>query len=131
MAPGTQPFKVQSPTGNESEVPAGGTYTATDSPGVYRVTPGDDRFVVNLSPDESRLQPLDASRLTTLGVPLLGPSAAVPSEVVVNRAAIQAAEVESRQKLWRWLLLAAVGVLLLETFIAARLSQLPRQSVPS
>jgi hypothetical protein len=98
---------------------------------VYHITPGDDHFVVNLSPDESRLPPLDASRLTALGVPILGPGTAVLGEVVANRAAIQAAEVESRQKLWRWLLLAAVAVLLLETFIAARLSHLPRQSVPS
>jgi hypothetical protein len=31
--------------------------------------------------------------------------------------------------LWRWLLLGALAVLLLETPIAAKLSQLPRQPV--
>jgi hypothetical protein len=129
IADGPQPFKVRAPSGSETEVAAGAMFTATDEPGVYRITPGDARFVVNLSPEESRLQPLDAGRLTALGVPLQQEDAKSEEASVPNPAAIQAAEVESRQKLWRWLLLGALAVLLLETPIAARLSQPSRQPV--
>ena len=32
-------------------------------------------------------------------------------------------ELENRQKLWRWLILAAIGILILETWLAGRSSQ--------
>jgi len=35
----------------------------------------------------------------------------------------QAVEIENQQKLWRWLLVAALGVLLLETLFAGKLSR--------
>ena len=46
------------------------SFPRTDQPGIYSVTPGTLRFVVNLAPDESRLTPLPPERLTSLGVPL-------------------------------------------------------------
>jgi hypothetical protein len=33
------------------------------------------------------------------------------------------AELENRQKLWRWLILAAIGVLVVETWVAGRLGR--------
>jgi hypothetical protein len=33
------------------------------------------------------------------------------------------AELESRQKLWRWLILAAIGVLIVETWLAGRIKR--------
>ena len=36
-------------------------------------------------------------------------------------ADVQNAELEGRQKLWRWLILAAIGVLIVETWLAGRL----------
>jgi hypothetical protein len=128
---GTQPFKVRGPSGKETEVPAGGTFTATDEPGIYAVMPAPLRLVVNLAPEESRLVPLDPARLSALGVPLQGSDAAEAKASVANPAVIQAMEVESRQKLWRWLLLGAIVVLLLETPIAAKLSRSPVQPVSS
>ena len=129
MPPGPQPFKVRAPSGKETEIQAVGMFTGTDEPGVYQITPGNQRFVVNVSPDESRLQPLDAGRFTALGIPLQSDRQRLADAPVPNPAAIQAAEVEGRQKLWRWLLLGALAVLLLETPIAARLSQLSRKTV--
>jgi hypothetical protein len=54
-----------------------------------------------------------------LGVPLA--QAADRAQAAAARAALPPAAVaESRQKLWRWFLLAALGVLLLETVLAGR-----------
>jgi len=36
---------------------------------------------------------------------------------------MQSAELESRQQFWRWLILAAILVLILETWLAGRLSR--------
>ena len=75
--------------------------------------------------------PLDPARLLALGVPIQGTKTAEEKASVANPAVIQAMEVESRQKLWRWLLLGAIVVLLLETPIAARLSRSPGQPASS
>ena len=122
---------VRGPSGEETEIAAGGNFSGAEEPGIYAVTPAALRFVVNLAPEESRLTPLDPARLTALGVPLQGAGAAEGKVAVANPSVIQAMEVESRQKLWRWLLLGAIVVLLLETPIAAKLSRLPGQPVSS
>ena len=38
------------------------------------------------------------------------------------------AELENRQKLWRWLILAAIGVLIAETWLAGRRAASPRSA---
>ena len=101
------------------------TVALVDPPtrGIYAITPGTQRFVVNLAPEESRLTPLAPDRFASLGVPLRKAARAVTPDAAKREAQAQAAELESRQKLWRWLLLAALGVLLLETLIAGKLSR--------
>ena len=121
-------LQVRKPDGTEVAAAAGAKFAGTDQPGIYAVTPGTRRFVVNLAPDESRTTPLPLARFAALGVPL--PSAATeahpPSpEQLAQR---QAAELEGQQKLWRWLIIAALGVLLLETLIAGKLSRTVRSS---
>jgi hypothetical protein len=123
LPPAPQPFRVRTPAGKEIETPAGGTFTATDEPGVYSVTPGGLRFVVNLPPDESRLEPLDPARLAALGVPLEGAAEGAAAKPALDPALAQATELESRQKLWRWLLLGAILFLFVETLIAGRLTR--------
>ena len=112
------------PDGGEVSATAGASFTATDQPGVYTVTPGTLRFVVNLAPEESRTSPLTPDRFTALGIPLRPPAEA-PMQLAKREARAQAAEIENRQKLWRWLIVAALGVLLLETLIAGKLSRIP------
>lgn len=131
MPPGAQPWKVQTPSGKELDVAADGTFADTSEPGIYTINPGGIRFVVNLAPEESRLQPMEPSRLSSLGVPLQLTAAEAAETPAPNPAAIQAAEMEARQKFWRWLIAAALVVLLLETLIATRLSQPPPQPVSS
>jgi hypothetical protein len=119
---GNQPLAIRLPNGQETTVPAGGKFSATDQPGIYTVNPGNMRFVVNLSPDESRLAPFSTERLIALGVPLRT-THETPAEVARREGQAQAVELEGRQKLWRWALLAALGVLLLETLFAGKLSR--------
>ncbi|MGB8167066.1 MAG: BatA domain-containing protein [Chthoniobacteraceae bacterium] len=131
LAPSPQPLKIRRPDGTETD--ATGVFSGTTEPGIYAITPGTQRFAVNLAPDESRLTPLPPERFTTLGVPLRKATHATPSDTAQREAQAQAAEIESRQKLWRWLLVAALVVLLLETLIAGRLSRLvapPTEATP-
>lgn len=107
--------------GNEGQ-----KFAQTDQPGIYAVTPGTTRFVVNLAPDESRTSPLGTERFTALGVPL-SREAATTAANEKREARAAAVELESQQKLWRWALLACLGVLLLETLIAGRLSRFTPQ----
>jgi len=124
-------FTIRQPDG--SDVKAAGKFATTDLAGIYAATTGALRFVVNLAPEESRLTPLTPDRFTALGVPLRKAATLSPKADPKREAQAQAAEVESRQKLWRWLLAAALLVLLLETLIAGRLSRstaVPHQATP-
>jgi hypothetical protein len=119
---GPQPLKVRQPDGTEVTAPAGSKFAGTDQPGIYAITPGTQRFVVNLAPDESRLTALTPERFTSLGVPLRT-GHETPAELIRREGQAQATEIESQQKLWRWLLVAALGLLLLETLFAGKLSR--------
>ena len=125
LPPAPQPFTVTKPDGTTAAVPAASAFAAADQPGIYTVAPGTLRFAVNLAPDESRTSPLPSERLASLGVPL-EKAAAASSSTAQNPARAQAAESESRQKVWRWLIAAALLVVLLETLIAAKLSRITR-----
>ena len=124
LPPGPQPLTVRKPDGTDVTAEAGAKFAATDLPGIYAITPGTLRFVVNLTPDESRGAPLTAERFTSLGVPLYDTLAPTPAELALRESRAEAVEIEQRQKLWRWLVVGALGVLLLETLIAGRLSRI-------
>ena len=124
LPPGPQALTVRKPDGVEMPIPVGGSFKETDQPGVYQVMPGTLRFVVNLTPDESKLALLGSERLSSLGVPLAATPKPASPHALKDAAKAQAAELENRQKLWRWLVVAALVVLLLETLLAGRLTRL-------
>ena len=74
-------------------------------------------LLVTVAASESRTAPLPAGQLQALG---MSPDIAIvhnaPQEAVdpAHAAQLDAAELESRQRLWRWLLLAGLGCLALE-----------------
>ena len=123
LPPGAQPFKVRKPDGVEIDAAAGSTFADTDQPGIYTVTPGTLRFAVNLAPDESKLTPIGAEKLGSLGVPLASLLKPAVPHSPEEAAHAQAAELEGRQKMWRWLIVAALAVLLIETLLAGRVSR--------
>ena len=112
---------MRKPDGSETQVPAGGKFSGTDQLGIYVANPGNQQFVVNLDPEESRTSPLARDRLAALGLPM-EPSAAAQSAKAEAALHTAASEAEQKQKLWRWLVVAALIILLAETAVAARLS---------
>jgi hypothetical protein len=125
MRPGTQPWIISTPAGKKIEAAPETNFTATEEPGLYTINPGGLTFAVNLAVEESRTNPLPLDRLTALGVPTRGLGA--KAKVDPNAAAqAKRAEDESRQKMWRWLISAAVLLLLGETLLAARVDRRPQ-----
>ncbi|MBL9190540.1 MAG: BatA domain-containing protein [Opitutaceae bacterium] len=98
-----------------------GEFLATTQPGIYEVTGGlrPRRFAVNLDANESRTAPLGPDELEQLGVPVAKAKveAVVPAE---KKSLLQGIEAESRQKLWRWFIVATLAVLLIESVLAGR-----------
>lgn len=125
-APGaTNPdLTIISPTGSQLKVAAGDTnFFGTMSPGIYTVSSGNkmSRFAVNIDPIESRTAPLASDEFEKLGVPV---AQAGEAKIETRRQAqLQNAELENRQKLWRWVLLGTICVLLVETWLAGRTSR--------
>jgi hypothetical protein len=113
---------VKLPDGTEMrQKPSETNFTRTVMPGIYSIPAASPpkRFAVNLEPAESRTVPLPTDELERLGVPAPqpGPVASSPAE---RAARFQNADLEAHQKLWRWFILAALGVLGLETWLAGR-----------
>ncbi|TDJ72636.1 MAG: VWA domain-containing protein [Planctomycetota bacterium] len=113
---------VRRPDGTTVTIPPDASaFTATESPGHYaledagRSTP----FTIRIDPRESRVEPLDADRLARLGVPIATPRASDPEATRQE----QSAELEQRQQLWRFLIVLALGVLMVETVWAGRLAR--------
>jgi aerotolerance regulator-like protein/VWA domain-containing protein len=112
---------VRKPDGSESR-PGGDakSFTQTDQPGIYTIGSGADaqRFAVNIAPAESNTAPLELEQLEHLGVKT---GAALTKAERLDRIRQQRdTELESRQKIWRWLVIGALGVLVFETFWAGR-----------
>jgi hypothetical protein len=119
--PGSPAFVVLAPGGRKIEVPAGErTFTGTDEPGIYRATAGATEipFAVNLASVESNTAPLELEQLAQRGVPL-GKSLSRANRTERIRQQ-RDTELESRQKVWRWLIIAALGLLIAETWWAGR-----------
>ncbi|MCU0915934.1 MAG: BatA domain-containing protein [Planctomycetes bacterium] len=80
-------------------------------------------FAVNLPVAESRTDPLPVEELEKLGV-LLKPTAGAVSAAAQRAAHHRSfSEMESRQKLWRWVLAATFVVLLIETWLGGWLTR--------
>jgi hypothetical protein len=92
------------------------TNNALATPGIF-TRGADAHFAVNLDPSESRTAPRTTDELERLGVPMARVAATLVSESE-RKVRLQTAELENRQKLWRWFILATVLVLLVETWLA-------------
>jgi hypothetical protein len=112
---------IVKPDGSRVEVPPGRRdFDGTDQPGIYTVETADGTraFAVNLDPLESKTAPLALETLEQLGCRIISRR---PSKVDRQQLRqMQSQELEGRQKLWRFLILAAVGILIVETFLAGR-----------
>jgi hypothetical protein len=115
--------QVRKPDGQTVTLAVGASvFTDTDQPGLYSLgtAAGARVFGVNLDPAESATAPMPPESLERVGL-VRGPAvAAAPAQTRENSFA---AGLERDQRLWRWLLVAVFGVLLLEILVAARASR--------
>lgn len=127
LPPGKEEAKrlaVHKPDGAEVKPePAKEFFLDTDEPGVYRMvtTDGSRFFAVNVDPLESKTSPLHVETLEQFGCRLANPLHRVIDPE--QRRQMHNAELENRQKVWRWLIVAAIGVLIVETWLAGRLTR--------
>ncbi len=121
---------VRTPDGATLELTADATsFSETNLPGVYTLVLGDltQQFAVNVAAQESRTATMSVDELGQRGV---APGQPVTRAEMVRKARqMRDVELEGRQKLWQWLITAALTVLVFETWLAGRLARLPGGSV--
>jgi hypothetical protein len=128
---GSDAIRVVKPDGSEVELPTADSgslaFDAADQPGVYRMRTGatERLFAVNLAPSESRTTPLDAEELQQHGVELGRRQSR--AQIAEHRRQMQDTEMENHQKLWQWLLAAALGVLIVEIGLGGYLARRPAE----
>jgi hypothetical protein len=114
------PIRIQLPDNTVQPLAPGETnFTQTLIPGVYSVLTAEAplNFAVNLDPSESRTAPLAADELERLGVPMAKVSVLNPASAN-QKVQMKNAELEGRQRLWRWIIIATLLILAVETWLA-------------
>jgi hypothetical protein len=106
-------------------VPVSGGAVVLEQPGVYAIEPGGGLVVVNLAPEEASQASLPEGKLEALGVPVHKQtgSGQTGASGLVSSETLALGELESRQGAWRFVLAAVLGLLAVETFWAARITQ--------
>jgi hypothetical protein len=91
-----------------------------DRPGIYRWIDGDraTQFAVNLDVAESHTEPIGDDTLEQFGVKLDAGQTKEATEE--HQRQLKDRELESRQRIWQWLLVAALILLGIETWIGQR-----------
>jgi hypothetical protein len=136
MSSGTADIQIRKPDGFTVNVGRDQqVFTQTDLPGIYSIsdsTPSANPqsairnpqfFAVNLPAAESRTDPMPLEDLEKLGVSLKPATAVVSDATRLAARHNSFSEMESRQKLWRWVLVALFLLLLLETWLAGWLTR--------
>jgi len=118
---------VRRPDGVEVALGVGRTtFAGTDLPGIYVVEGSRGVFAVNVAATESRTAVMAIEELEKMGVRFEADRAEPTATMKQRQQRASLAATEQRQKLWRWLLAAALGVLLAETILAGRLTGRPQ-----
>ena len=124
---GANERRVRKPDGSTVTLePDQETFTETDLPGVYVAESATDtrQFAINVPAAESRTDPIPIEEIERLGV-VIGP-AVDPTRARSERAMAQSSfsEMESQQKLWRWVIIAALVMLLVEIWLGGWLTRI-------
>ncbi len=120
----TSSVTVRLPDGKNVDLPANANaFKATTQPGIYTLSSGTNtiRFAVNLDPFESRTEAMPREQLERYGVVIRNVAFETVQKAEERR--LKNSEIEGQQKLWRWLIVAALVVLSLEILMAGRLAR--------
>lgn len=115
------PFKVIDQSGKERDSraidEASGKITF-DKPGLYSVrgSKWNQQLAVQLPISESRLTPMDSSVLQQFG--LATEKLQSDQEIADRLRQMKIEELEQQQKIWKWILVSGLAILLVETFVA-------------
>ena len=117
------PAEISLPDGEKITYRKAADFPSLDSPGIYSLVDDDstNRIAVNLNQAESRTEMIADDDLERFGVQL-GTTLSAEEELS-NRRQLRDRELESRQRLWQWLLVAALALLGLETLLGGLLSR--------
>jgi hypothetical protein len=124
----TKRFAVTKPDGGVVELKDDDQlFTETSDPGVYELDTGDGsaRFAVNVNPDETDTSVMPLEQLESLGVKMMDINQSDPANIAAAEARerqLKIQELEKQQKLWRWLVIAAIALLFIETWLAGRIA---------
>ena len=120
-AAGETDTKVTGPSG-EVELSETGGFFHAEEPGLYTLeTPASSTsFAVNLQPTESRTSLLPEERIAGLNLPLGPPSEEASIEDSESMQILMAEELENEQKTWRWFIMGAILLAILETWLGGR-----------
>jgi hypothetical protein len=111
---------VHKPDAKDVRLAAGSTsFGETDQPGVYSAAAGtsDFRFAVNVAAAESDTSPVDPQFLEQFGVKF--GRDVTTSQRLESMRQQRDTELESRQKVWQWIIVAVLAILGLETWWAS------------
>lgn len=117
---GATDLRVRKPDGAAVEMATDGqTFTQTDLPGIYAVESPTGRraFAINLVPGESRTEPMAVEDIERMGISLEPVSDVAPAADTQTDQRGSFAQMESQQKLWRWILLITLAMLLIEIWL--------------
>jgi len=115
---------IQPPQGAPIPLNGADHFTDTALPGIYASSMASNswRFAVNVPPEESKTAPIPIEELQRLGLPLKLPLSHQVQQLEQKKR-LENVELEARQKLWKWLIVAALVVLMLETWVAGYVSR--------
>ena len=117
-----KPVRATSPKGEVLTLDANQHVTKTDDPGIHTIHVGEEiiRIAFNLAASESETAPLPADEFEKRGVALWQSTAHLAGSIADEQRQMRINELENKHKLWRWLIVAAIGVLMIETLVAGR-----------
>ncbi len=111
--------------GDSVRAPGEQASSQADQPGIHTAQSptGSRTFAVNLPPNESRTEPMAVEDIERMGIPLEPVSDVAPADIEQTTQQSSFAQMESQQKLWRWALVAALVMLLIEIGLGGWLSR--------
>lgn len=126
--------QLVTPAGQSVAIAATATAVAAeaiDRPGIFTLTVDGvpTPVAVNLPADESRTAPVGVEELERWGVKL--GKAMTAEQVVERQRQLKTAELESKQKLWRWMILAVLGFIAAESIVAGLLARRSSVAAPA
>ena len=135
---------IKAPTGYDQIVSPDGSVEFIDdtarqtfsAPGIFSYASTKDtalpelKVAVNIDPSESQIAPMPEDRISALGVEI-GTHDTSEEEFERQRQLLDI-ELENRQKLWKWLVLGAIGLIIAESWLAGKTDRTNRsQEVPA